>query len=594
MNPQISNFCVKNIPTYFKKQEIETTQFECLVYFISSFIKNPSDFSENFKNYNFLTSYNKASQKSMKKHLINLSEKEREFIKGTFIEKLYEKNLEHFQMIFDIVKNSALSNNNNQEKITKDEFIHAYNIVNNQKVEIKKNGVYYYVISPIIDLLNFSKEYLNTKFIDRIKEENKIILKASKDILKGEEIFVDYGEKDNIDLFNFFGVTIMNNKSPKVLSGAYGIKIKRGFFDFDLHSINTMQHIQDFIQEVLEKLKVLKEDEIIYLETEKNILYKLEQDFDIENKRKKVKEIDLILENNFKNSNELYFGLDLVTMKNIRTVLIEEIEILEINKDALKKLKRNNYGKMLKYKKNGKYDEVKNSKEIQKKKETLANYLHNNLFLTGNDEFDKLKEFDGEDFSNFKVEEEFEIYNFNDNDNNNYNDNQNEGEGFDGPEGGPEGSDEDQKIFDENQNQNENEGDEGDFNDKDIDGEDEDIYEEDENDDEDEVENENENEDGDENDDEDGDEDFSEDDNGDGDGDGDFDDEGVDEDNNNKDSNNDFGDKDDEIDLNDEFADDIEVNENTLISKGSEKNEKIGNKQNENADLNNNKYKDDL
>jgi hypothetical protein len=507
----------------------------------------------------------------MKKHLINLSENEREFLKGTFIEKLYEKNIEHFKVTFDLFNN--YTNTNNKDKYTYDEFINAYNIVNNQKIEIKKNGVYYYVIMPIIDKLNFSKENLNTIFIDKIKEDNKIILKTSKNILKGEEIFIDYFEKDNIDLFNFYGVTILNNKNPKILSGTKEIKLKDNYFDFDLRTKNPERNILDFIDEVLEFLKVFKNDEIIYLETEKNILYQLAKDFNIDDKKKKVKEIDTILENNYNSDNSIYLGINKNTMKNYRIVLNEEIENLEINKSALQKLKKINYFKMMKYKKNGKFDEVKISEKFQKKKENLSIMLNNKLFFTGNDEYDKLREFEGEDFTNFKLDD----FDFN-NDNSISNelldqqDNEDEqvsydeeyGAGLNGGEFNENNeNNENQKIF---ENENQKDGNE-DYDDEQVEGDDEDIYEEDDDD-----------EDDDDQDDYEDDDDVFDDDE-DEDYDGEFNDEDNDREFNNEDDNRDL----DEEDFN-----------NGL------KNEKKGNfeniKNNKNSDLNMNmkNMKDDL
>ena len=73
-------------------------------------------------------------------------------------------------------------------------------------------------------------------------------------------------------------------------------------------------HLKDYVDEIMEILKVYKNDEIIYLETEKNILNQLEEDLHVDEVLKKVKELDKIIDRIRTIVSQVTRGLEVMTL----------------------------------------------------------------------------------------------------------------------------------------------------------------------------------------------------------------------------------------------------------------------------------------
>jgi hypothetical protein len=190
------------------------------------------------KNYNeFIEFYNIIDRKKLEKTL---------FYKN-YIEKsdIYVRNLINF-----FHKTSM----RNKEIYSKYDIIKAYCMVGSRDfgVTLLNENKKYIVLAAYADLFNYRPDP-NTFWTDVLSDESKNFnIVATRDIKIGEEIFVQYGPKNNFILLSTYGFTI--EKNPHRKEARIYIKIDDFFFHMDIVE-NDSTTIIGFIQ-YINKIKI--------------------------------------------------------------------------------------------------------------------------------------------------------------------------------------------------------------------------------------------------------------------------------------------------------------------------------------------------
>ena len=162
-----------------------------------------------------------------------------------------------------------------------EEFKYNYNLVKSRNFARPGSDFFFDLNScvPFMELFNHDNEYNSDFFFD---EKNKgFFLKATKDINKGEEVTVSYGNEHNINLFVTYGFTLNYNKYKNPL------RVKIGKYQYSFYpSENKDKNIKDVLS-VAQSLK-----EIYGFEKSKeSFIYDL-MIKELENKKEKINLID--------------------------------------------------------------------------------------------------------------------------------------------------------------------------------------------------------------------------------------------------------------------------------------------------------------
>lgn len=145
--------------------------------------------------------------------------KDRKLIKKSFLENDVKNRQKYLKSLIALINRSKLKG-----QYTTKEIKNAYNIVQSRNFGVYFRGSFksYTTMIPIIDLFNYSPKK-NTIWSGFVENENDFFtLNATKTIKKGEEIFVNYGNNDNIHILYAYGFTLKNNPFP----------VKRVYFQF--------------------------------------------------------------------------------------------------------------------------------------------------------------------------------------------------------------------------------------------------------------------------------------------------------------------------------------------------------------------------
>ena len=96
------------------------------------------------------------------------------------------------------------------------DFMKIRTLVNSRIFGIEINGKECDAIVPYADMFNF--EFKNEMTVWSYDNENKgFIIKANKPIMKGQEISVYYGDKQNYNYLQFYGFALENNEYDEVI-----------------------------------------------------------------------------------------------------------------------------------------------------------------------------------------------------------------------------------------------------------------------------------------------------------------------------------------------------------------------------------------
>lgn len=157
--------------------------------------------SENFNN------YIETIPKSFSEYFIFWPKIDLDKIKNSFFMNLVNHRNENINKLKQLIEKSNL----NTKNFTLNEIKSAYTAVSSRNFGLYINKQLYYTCAPYTDLFNFAPD-LNTTWTMNIKSETDFFtLYATKDIKKGDQIFVNYGNDDNSKLLAGYGFTLENN-----------------------------------------------------------------------------------------------------------------------------------------------------------------------------------------------------------------------------------------------------------------------------------------------------------------------------------------------------------------------------------------------
>lgn len=185
--------------------------------------------------------------KSFKEYIYFWPKADLDKIKNTFLISLVNSRLKEFRVLQKIIKKSKIGKLN----FTLNDIKHAYIAVSSRNFGVYVNNKFYYTCAPFTDLFNFDPK-LNTTWTMRLKHLNDyFLIKSTKNIKKGEQIFVNYGRDDNVKLLTGYGFTLKNNPFPAKSNNFY-IRYKGRFIWNSIHEnksnklVNTIQRMKNF------------------------------------------------------------------------------------------------------------------------------------------------------------------------------------------------------------------------------------------------------------------------------------------------------------------------------------------------------------
>lgn len=154
---------------------------------------------------------------------IHYTKEEKKIAKGSSIDYLINFWLDQLSNEYESLKNLQTY----IIDFSLEEYIQLRHSVWSRTFSLKKDDEEYSSMMPVSDLFNYYPKKANTNwYYDNDKKVFKI--EAVRDIKKGEEILLSYGDKSNLTLLFFYGFTIsenpfhieieldISNKSPKI------------------------------------------------------------------------------------------------------------------------------------------------------------------------------------------------------------------------------------------------------------------------------------------------------------------------------------------------------------------------------------------
>jgi len=332
LNLDIKEFCINlKIPDFKNERLLYENQLECLIIFFLHILKGSDSLSKDY------SMYIKTLPTKLNKNLFTLDLEEIGWIMNSTIYLEYESLLNYIKKLSDKISNSEF-----KYEFEENDLIYSYYIINSRKKEFQiKNGVYKIII-PIIDLINFEEEKVNVSIEELIEQNDFIYIKATKDILKNEALFIGYGDQNNIELFINYGITIKNNKAIKVIKNFDFILLKDDYYTIDLYYENPIEYFRNALAEIMMRLNFNKEDKELFFQFQIDMLERIKKNIlefsnkdrlktlkNLKNKSKfltdiyrLLKEEDLILDKNY---NALEYLLDENSIK-IENSSSEEFE----------------------------------------------------------------------------------------------------------------------------------------------------------------------------------------------------------------------------------------------------------------------------
>ena len=226
IHPKILPICQNKIND---ENDDDNYDFNCLLYFLCTDMKNESSYFKPFYNYlpeidypNVPLFYNKSQLEKL-----------------NFLPELQAT----IEIMNNMIKNSY---DNNFKEINFFDFKKMYYFLSSRNFEIKND--FLSTISCIVPYLELVNHKYNNNALYYFDENNyNFILYSSRDIFPNEEITISYGEKNNIEFFTFYGFTIKDNKRK------FNINLKIKNYDIFLNG----RIYKDFILYLIEKLKII-------------------------------------------------------------------------------------------------------------------------------------------------------------------------------------------------------------------------------------------------------------------------------------------------------------------------------------------------
>ncbi len=326
----ISNFCKSlKIDEFSTDKNLLYNQNYCLVIFIFNQLRNPSP---EFK------LYIETIPKSYKEFPTFYKDTDLAIVKNSLLENFINYELGEIKQTMDLIKKTNIADN---FKLSEVKHADIAVLSRNFLVKIKKKKNLLNVLAPYTDLFNYNPSP-NTSWTDILNSEDDFFtLIADKDIKKGDEIYVDYGNDDDSKLLSYYGFTLKNNKND----------LENGNFEYEYNGekfFGTLKEKDDSIIDIIFHYRRLNNIKISNDQNEKKKL--LENDIKLTKSILKSlisyinKERLEKLKSNLKsteNSLNIYRALvaeDKLITKNISYVK-QILEILEGGKNMLEQKK---------------------------------------------------------------------------------------------------------------------------------------------------------------------------------------------------------------------------------------------------------------
>ena len=215
LNSLVYNICTydfREFLSYAEKEEKNSFDYDCLVYFLTIDIENKSSIFRDY--YNYLPEISKLD------FPIYFTEDEKKDLDKIELEIQIRRQDLFFNKSLKPIKNKILKIPNGLEKF-KRSFIYV-STRNFGRRESFYDDVN--TLVPFLDLLNHSNDF-NTYFYFNEKR-NGFVLYSTKDIEPNEEITSSYGKFNNIYLYSMYGFTMKNN----IYSSSIHIKVENVSF----------------------------------------------------------------------------------------------------------------------------------------------------------------------------------------------------------------------------------------------------------------------------------------------------------------------------------------------------------------------------
>jgi hypothetical protein len=194
-NPYVKNFCKSlNLKIFKTNKSLFENQYKCLKFWLLNQIRNPIEKFE---------SYIETIPKSFEEYYEFFPKKDSRKLKNTLH---FKNNHELLMKDIKLLNESKLKN-----KFSRKEIMTAEIALRSRNFGVKVGKKEYNVLAPFTDMFNFDPN-VNTEWLDKLKDVNdSFILKSIKPIKRGNEINLNYGEKDNSSLFYAYGFTLKDN-----------------------------------------------------------------------------------------------------------------------------------------------------------------------------------------------------------------------------------------------------------------------------------------------------------------------------------------------------------------------------------------------
>jgi len=248
-NALVKEFCTSlNLKEFAPEKNLIENQFNCLVLFILAQLQNshPS-----------LKSYIKTIPQNFLEYPLFFMEAELPKMKNTLLENRYNREISDIKKIKELIPIANKKSNLTKgldKNFTLAEIKHAYIAVASRNFGIKLNNtkVSYSALAPFTDMFNYEPKLNNTIWSEDLKDENDFFtLKANKNIAKGKQIFIWYGEDDNSKLLFDYGFTL--KKNPFKLSNGDFLYTHKGKNYTGSLQINDAKNLIEIVNDYKEK-----------------------------------------------------------------------------------------------------------------------------------------------------------------------------------------------------------------------------------------------------------------------------------------------------------------------------------------------------
>lgn len=187
-----------------------------------------------------IKSYVNSVPKSFDEFPLLYKGKDRENIKNTFLE--FEVNLleKYIGILFSSLKQTRLKDQYTEEELKK-----AFILVTSRNfgLFLKNEKKSYNTLIPFVDIFNYIPD-TNTRWSSYLRnKDDNFTLKSIKSIKKGEQIFLNYGNKDNIKMLLVYGFTLENNIHNKQSSQHLNINHNDIKYTFSISHKNTKNFV---------------------------------------------------------------------------------------------------------------------------------------------------------------------------------------------------------------------------------------------------------------------------------------------------------------------------------------------------------------